>query len=158
MTARNRLLKAVLECASRGWPVLRLHSANDSRCSRVDPEGGNAGTHPESYVSGRPPEQLKQDEGQSAESIADKAKAERLATLEAAAVRSIARGREANIGLGRAFLQIKAIGGHGRWERYFAERYVSRGIAKRRAQTYMDLARETANSRFPDHLSQRFKE
>jgi hypothetical protein len=73
---------------------------------------------------------------------------ERLAVLVAEAFGWIARGRTANIELGRVFLQIKAIVGHGRWERYYADTFGSSGIAKRTAQAYMDLARkEDANSK-----------
>jgi hypothetical protein len=74
--------------------------------------------------------------------IASRDKSEILAALEAKAFRCIARGRAANLELGRLFLQIKAIVGHGRWERYYAKRFGSCGIAKRTAQTYMDLARK----------------
>jgi hypothetical protein len=79
---------------------------------------------------------------QSAASAVGEAKAERLAALEAKALHWIARGRAANVELGRVFLQIKDIVGHGRWERYYAERFGSCGVAQRTAQTYMQLARE----------------
>ncbi len=78
----------------------------------------------------------------SGESIASRAKAERLAALEARAFQWIARGRAANLELGRVFLRIKAIVGHGQWERYFVERFASCGVAQRTAQTYMEMARE----------------
>jgi hypothetical protein len=76
------------------------------------------------------------------ESIVSRAKAERLAALETRAFRWIARGRAANLELGRVFLEIKAIVGHGRWERYYAERFGSYGVAQRTAQTYMERARK----------------
>jgi hypothetical protein len=79
---------------------------------------------------------------QSVASKAEHAKAERLAALEAMAFQQIARGRAANLELGRLFIQIKDIVGHGRWERYYVERFGSCGVAKRTAQTYMDLARK----------------
>jgi hypothetical protein len=79
---------------------------------------------------------------------ANRTKAEQLAALVAQARRWIARGREANIEVGRVFLLIKAIVGHGQWERYYADTFGSCGIAKRTAQEYMELARrEDANSK-----------
>jgi hypothetical protein len=79
---------------------------------------------------------------------ANRAKRERLANLVAEAFRWIARGRTANIELGRVFLLIKATVGHGQWERYYADTFGSCGIAKRTAQGYMELARrEDANSK-----------
>ena len=78
----------------------------------------------------------------------NRAKTEQLAALVAEAFRWIARGRTANIQLGRVFLLIKAIVGHGQWERYYADTFGSCGIAKRTAQAYMELARrEDANSK-----------
>ena len=50
-------------------------------------------------------------------------KALRLAALEDTAFESIARGRAANVELGRVFFQIKEIVGRGRWERYYNERF-----------------------------------
>jgi hypothetical protein len=79
---------------------------------------------------------------------ANRAKTEQLAALVAEAFRWIARGREANIQVGRKFLLIKAIVGHGQWERYYAYKFGTCGIAKRTAQEYMDLARkEDANAK-----------
>jgi hypothetical protein len=85
------------------------------------------------------------------ESIAGRDKQHDLAALEAKAFRCIARGRKANVELGRLFLLIKAIVGHGRWESYYAERFRGCGISKRTAQVYMDLARkEDATSKTAD--------
>jgi hypothetical protein len=75
-------------------------------------------------------------------------KAEQLAALEAKVRVWIARGRQANVEVGRGFIQIKKLLLHGQWERYYAERFGTCGIAKRTAQAYMDLARkEDANSK-----------
>ncbi len=78
----------------------------------------------------------------SGESITSRARAERLAALEARAFQWIARGRAANLELGRVFLQIKVIVGHGRWQRYYVERFGSCGVPQRTAQTYMEMARK----------------
>lgn len=94
------------------WMVLPWHSANTSRCSCGDPECRNVGQHTNLHVPGSPVEKAEQEEErltQSAESIADKAKADRLAALDAQAFHWIARGREANRGLGRIFNEIKSI-------------------------------------------------
>jgi len=66
----------------------------------------------------------------------------RLAQLEAEAWREIARGRDANIRLGRVFRQIKKKVGHGNWLSYYAKRFGSSGIPERTARTYMKMARE----------------
>ena len=76
------------------------------------------------------------------QSISSGAKAEQLAALEAQAFHCIARGRAANLELGRMFLQIKVIAGHGRWESYYDERFGSSYVAFRTAQTYMNMARK----------------
>jgi hypothetical protein len=81
-----------------------------------------------------------------------RAKAELLAGLEARVDRGIARGRAANLELGRTWLQIRPIVGHGQWARYYAARFGSCGIGLRTAQTYMEMAHKadaiakTANS------------
>jgi hypothetical protein len=77
-----------------------------------------------------------------AEDVAKQAKADRLATLDAQAFDWIARGRPANIELGRVFNQIKALLKHGEWKPYFAKKFTSRGISLRTATEYMGLARQ----------------
>jgi hypothetical protein len=74
--------------------------------------------------------------------MAAKVKAYRLATLHAKAIDWIARGREANIELGRVFNEIKDLLEHGDWESYCTEKFVPRGIALRTAQLYMQMAKE----------------
>jgi hypothetical protein len=70
-----------------------------------------------------------------------------LAKLKRKAVIWAQRGREANEELGRIFLQIKAIVGHGKWLSYYAENIEPCcKIPDRTAQAYMELAR-TADSR-----------
>jgi hypothetical protein len=65
-----------------------------------------------------------------------------LDALEEQAFESIARGRLANVELGRVFLQIKRIVGRGRWERYYKERFGSCGVASRTARSYMEMAKK----------------
>src|SRR6266566_5697678 len=80
------------------------------------------------------------DQTQSAEAIAAQAKADLLANLEAKAFEWIARGREANIELGRVFNQLKPLVEHGKWEPYFVATFEPRGIALRTGQEYMRMA------------------
>jgi hypothetical protein len=89
----------------------------------------------------------------SAESIADKAKAERLAALEAEAVHLIGRRQEAKIGLGRVSIELRDTVGHGNWERYFAEKFAPLGISLRTAQRYMKMAAELGAVSKDDNLS-----
>jgi hypothetical protein len=89
-----------------------------------------------------PLDELKQEVRQSAEAAAVQVKAELVAELEAKAFDWIARGRAANIELGRIFNQIKYIIEHGSWETYFSEKFAPRGVALRTAQLYMKMAGE----------------
>jgi len=103
----------------------------------------NLSIHPiKLAVRSCPPDRAQKGRRRAAALKLEQAKAEQLSALEAKAFLWIARGRSANIELGRVFLQIKDIVGHGRWEHYYGERFGSCGIAKRTAQTYMDLARK----------------
>lgn len=113
----NQFLQAALQYVRRGRLVLPTHPLDN-----LEDESGNP--------------------TQSAEAIVAKAKAERLATLDSKAFDWIARGREANIELGRVFNEIKDILEHGSWEGYFAEKFAPRGIALRTAQLYMRMASE----------------
>lgn len=65
-----------------------------------------------------------------------------IAALETKAFDWIARGREANIELGRVFNKIKPLQKHGEWKPYFAKTFEPRGIRLRTAVEYMRLARE----------------
>lgn len=77
------------------------------------------------------------------EDLAAKAKEDRLNTLTDKAFRWIARGRPANIKLGRIFNQIKDdILNHGEWKPYFTKKFLPHGIAFRTAQDYMKMANE----------------
>jgi hypothetical protein len=80
------------------------------------------------------------DATQSAEALAEIAKAKRLAALSHEALELFERGRSANIKLGRVFMEIKELVGHGSWAKYFAEQFAPRGIPIRTAQDYMLLA------------------
>jgi hypothetical protein len=127
------------------WMVLPWHSAKTSRCSCGDPKCRNVRQHTNLQASGSPVDKAEEEETrltQSAEVVAEKAKAERLAALDAQAFHWIARGREANRELGRIFNEIKSILKHGEWEPYFAKTFAPRGIALRTAQVYMQLAGE----------------
>jgi hypothetical protein len=77
-----------------------------------------------------------------AEDVATQAKANRLADLDERAFKWLARGRPANIELGRVFNQIKALLKHGDWKPYFAEKFAPHGISLRTATEYMRFARE----------------
>lgn len=79
---------------------------------------------------------------QGAETLATMVRRERLAALDAKAFIWIARGREANLELGRVFIEIKRILPHGQWAPYFAEKFEPKGIALRTAELYMQMARE----------------
>jgi hypothetical protein len=87
-------------------------------------------------------EQEAGEKAQSAEAVASQAKADLLASLEAKAFFWIARGREANIELGRVFNQIRDVAEHGSWEDYYKTKFEPHGVAFRTAQWYMKLARE----------------
>jgi hypothetical protein len=86
------------------------------------------------------------DATQSAESLAQIAKAKRLAALSNEALDLFERGRSANIKLGEVFIQIKELVGHGKWEEYFERQFVPRGIPIRTAQDYMNLAAKQAET------------
>jgi hypothetical protein len=77
-----------------------------------------------------------------AEDVAFYRTAHRFAELEAKAFDWIARGRPANIELGRVFNQIKALLKHGEWKPYFAKKFAPRGIHLRTATDYMAMARQ----------------
>jgi hypothetical protein len=76
---------------------------------------------------------------QSAEEIAAE---QEVAALANEALTWLARGRPANIEVGRRFIKIKARLGHGHWEYYFAKKFAIHGITLRTAENYMRLARE----------------
>jgi hypothetical protein len=76
------------------------------------------------------------------ETVVKEASAAYRAELENRAFDWIARGHEANIQLGRVFLQLKDIIDYGDWEAYFAEKFETRGIPLRTGQYYMQLAKD----------------
>jgi hypothetical protein len=93
-----------------------------------------------------------------AEDVASHHRVRRIAELEkearkliARSITLIARGREANIQLGRIFIKLKRLVGHGHFEKYY-ERKFGRfyGIAFRTAQDYMVLAREADEAKSAD--------
>ena len=66
-----------------------------------------------------------------------------IAEIEKEAVEWIGRGLPANIELGRRFIRLKDLVGHGRFKKYYEKTFAKPyGIALRTAQTYMGLARE----------------
>lgn len=78
-----------------------------------------------------------------AEDVASYRKSHRIAELEERADQWIKRGREANIELGRVFILLKELVGHGRFEKYYEQKFGRPyGIAFRTAQVYMQLARK----------------
>jgi hypothetical protein len=77
-----------------------------------------------------------------AEEIAVRERDNRIRELEAQAFDWIARGHEANIQLGRVFLQLKELKERGAWESYFIETFEPKGIPLRTGQHYMQLAKE----------------
>jgi hypothetical protein len=100
---------------------------------------GTPGTTPSLLVK------LEQGAGEknlSAEAVAAEANKARLGVLEALAFDWIARGREANIELGRVFIQIKEIVGYGKWEEYYEATFAPYSVALRTAQLYMKMACE----------------
>jgi hypothetical protein len=138
-------LKTTLRRARLGWPALPIRSSASDGRSRGNPEHPNAATHFSIQVPGGSLDDLIQEDTeptQSAEAIAEKAKAARLVVLDAQAFHWIARGREANRELGRIFNEIKSILKHGEWEPYFENTFRKHGIALRTAQDYMRLASE----------------
>jgi Protein of unknown function (DUF3102) len=79
-------------------------------------------------------------------------KKDRVAELEAAAFRWLARSREANIEIGRAFNELKKILGHGEWQRHFKEKFAER-ITLRTAERYMEQARNADADSKTDRLT-----
>ncbi len=66
---------------------------------------------------------------------------DRIAELDATAFRWLARRREANIEIGRAFNELKKILGHGQWQPHFDEKF-AKWIKLRTAERYMKRARK----------------
>jgi hypothetical protein len=78
-----------------------------------------------------------------AEDIAFYRRARLIAEVEKEAVDWIGRGREANIELGRRFIRLKDLVGHGHFEKYYKRKFGQPyRIAFRTAQDYMRLARK----------------
>ncbi len=85
-----------------------------------------------------------------AEDVAFHHRVRRIAALEkearkwiARSITLIARGRAANIQLGRIFIKLKRLVGHGNFESYYVKKFErDYGIAFRTAQDYMRLARD----------------
>lgn len=77
---------------------------------------------------------------QSAKAMTAEQKEDQIAELDAKAFHWLARGREANTEVGRAFNELKVILGHGKWQRHFAKTFAPRGITLRTAENYMRLA------------------
>jgi hypothetical protein len=76
------------------------------------------------------------------------------AALENRAFQLLTRRRELRIELGRVFLQIKEIVGHGRWESYFTETFaVPFDITLRTGENYMKGAREYDGGSKNENLS-----
>jgi hypothetical protein len=78
-----------------------------------------------------------------------------IAKLEARARIWIGRGREANIQLGRIFIRLKHLVGHGHFMDYYEKTFGQPfGIAFRTAQDYMRLAREADEPKYaaPAHF------
>ena len=69
-------------------------------------------------------------------------KQDRIAALDASALQFLARGRKANAQAGRAFIQLKALLGHGKWTRHFLDKFAKSGFNMRTAESYMKLARD----------------
>ncbi len=78
---------------------------------------------------------------------------DRVAELDAKVFHWMARGREANIEVGRALKELKKILGHGKWQRHIAETFAPCGITLRSAERYMKLAREADAASKNDKLS-----
>ena len=77
---------------------------------------------------------------------------DRVAELDARVFQGMARGRAANIEVGRALNELKEILGHGKWERHIAEALAPSGITERTAQRYMKMAAQ-ADADSTDNLS-----
>src|ERR1700734_3629629 len=67
-----------------------------------------------------------------------------LPELEKEALVWIARGKEANLQLGRVFCQMKQLCDHGEWVPYFNRTFSPHGIPLRTAQAYMLEANKNA--------------
>jgi len=127
-----------------------LHRRNNMQVAvNVVPPAETPGTLPGLLAQ---PAQEAGDQTQSAEDVAAQVKANLIAELEVKAFHWIARGREANIELGRVFNQIKNLMGHGQWERYYETTFAPQSVALRTAQLYMKMACEadelTKNANF----------
>ncbi len=78
---------------------------------------------------------------------------DRVAELDAKVFHWMARGREANIEVGRALNELKKILGHGKWQRHLAEAFAPHGLTLRSAERYMQWAREADAASKLDKLS-----
>lgn len=67
-------------------------------------------------------------------------KEDRIAELDAQVFHWMARGRAANIEVGRALTALKKVLRHGRWQRHIRETFAPRGLSLRTAARYMQLA------------------
>lgn len=79
-----------------------------------------------------------------AEAKAVEQKEDRVAALDAKVFRCLARGRDANIEVGRALIELKQILGHGKWQRHIEEKFA---FSLRTAERYMRLAKAEAESK-----------
>jgi hypothetical protein len=77
-----------------------------------------------------------------AEDVARFRTAWQIAALEKRALNWIGRGLKANVKLGRIFIRLKELVGHGHFEAYYERTFENDGIPFRTAQSYMLLARK----------------
>ncbi len=113
--------------------------------------------HPSLHVSGRLLDKLEQEAGDATQRAEAAAAAERredrVAELDAKVFQGMARGREANIEVGRALNELKKILGHGKWQRHLAETFAPCGVTLRSAERYMKMASEADAVSKNDNLS-----
>ena len=80
---------------------------------------------------------------QSPEDVAaDERVEDRVAQLNATIFRCWSRRREASIEAGRAFIELKELLPHGKWERHVKETFSPQGISLRTAERWMERARK----------------
>ena len=86
-----------------------------------------------------------------AEDIAYHRRLRLITELEKEAIEWVGRGREANIELGRRFIRLKDLVGHGHFREYYERKFGKpHQIAFRTAQAYMQLARKTDEAKNAD--------
>src|ERR1700676_2937487 len=118
-----------------------LRPVSDSRARRLE----------RSYRNPKTMKPFRRFPRRNADDVVLDRRARLIAQIETEAVEWIGRGREANIELGRRFIRLKDLVGHGHFEKYYERKFGQPyRIAFRTAQVYMRLAREADEAKGAD--------